>query len=168
MYFFQYAAWLRAQHAAIQVDPAWTEIGPRHRPTRIPVSPPWSMDWAIRFPDGYYAYVYERWFPSGLFKPGSSREGRREHFSFHYGPTNPVFKPNGIPERDKINYPAIIRIDRDRRSPHMHFHGEQHIEQTRVSGFTIEDADPFAFIQAVLDYRAAKGDFDVLLKFKVN
>jgi hypothetical protein len=126
------------------------------------------MDWAIRFPDNFYAYVYERWWPASAFVPGHSRAARREHFSFHYGPTNPKLTANGIPERDKSKYPAIIRIDCDKNGPHLHFHGEGHIPQARVPGLKILDSDPFIFMQAVIEYRNSGNDFDTILHFKVT
>ncbi len=169
MLFPDYAAWLHRGYAAFQVDPAWIEIGPNYGPTVPPNSPPWNMDWAIKFPDGYYAYVYERWHGSGVRGLSMPRWGSRKHFSFHYGPANTSLKPNGIPERDKINYPAIIRIDCDKRGPHLHFHSEDdHILQHRVRGMIIQDSDPFDFMRSVIEHRNTGRDFDSILKFTVT
>jgi hypothetical protein len=167
MIFFQYAAWLKSERAAFQVDPAWSEIGPNYRPTRYPASPPWNMDWAIRFPDGYYAYVYERWYPAGQYVSGQPQRGYRKHFSFHYGPANPVLKPSGIPERSDL-FPAIIRIDCDRWGPHLHFLGQDHIDQASVDGMTIQDVCPFQFMRAVLEHRTTRASFDQIFRFAVK
>jgi hypothetical protein len=167
--FTDYAAWLQKEYAAFQSDPTCVEIGPLLRPTVAPNSPPWNMDWAIKFPDHHYAYVYERWYASGPALPGRSRFGYREHFSFHYGPTNSILKANGIPERDKVVCPAIIRVDCDKHGPHLHFHGEaDHIDQAKIEGMVIQDADPFTFMRAVLEHRAKGTDFDSILNFKVK
>ncbi|MFP5276768.1 MAG: hypothetical protein ACLGPM_06615 [Acidobacteriota bacterium] len=126
------------------------------------------MDWAIVFPDGFYAYVKERWWASGVRIGGKQQPGHREHFSFHYGPTNPRRQPNRIPEKDKVKYPAIIRIDCDPQGPHLHFRDEDdHIEQHRVRGLTIEDSDPFDFMRAVIKHRSTNEGLDSILKFTV-
>lgn len=164
-----YAARLHREYAAFHLDPTWQEIGPLYKPTIRPNSPPWNMDWAIIFPDGYYAYVYERWYTSGIWIPGKPRPGRREHFSFHYGRANHVLKPNGIPEKDKVNCPAIIRIDCDMWGPHLHFHNESdHINQQRVQGMVIQDSDPFEFMRAVIEHRNTGRDFDSIMHFTVT
>lgn len=127
------------------------------------------MDWALLFPEGRYVYVSERWYPLKEWPPRRLRRGRRKHFSYHFGPANPKLQANGIPERDKKNNPAIIRIDCDRWGPHMHFHGEaDHIQQPRVGGMVIEDCDPFVFVRAVLEHRNTSASFDSILNFKVK
>ncbi len=158
-----YVARLTAEHASFIFEPGHREIGPLHNITILPDFPPWNMDWAVFFPDGKHAYLYERWFPSPVAK-----EGVRSHFSFHYGPTGPNFRKGGFPARDKTNYPADIRIDIDKNGPHLHFHGElPHIAQSQVIGLTIADMDPFDFMRAVLKHRETRCDFDTILKFKV-
>jgi hypothetical protein len=126
------------------------------------------MDWAILFPDGKYAHLKERWYPATISAPRSSNWGYRKHFSFHYGMANPSKDSRGIPLPDRINFRPIIRIDHDRWGPHLHFDGEDHIQQIRVQGMTIDDADPFDFMRAVLEHRATNANFDAVMKFQVK
>lgn len=168
MNFTRYAIQFQEKHSLISLEQDCIEIGPVLVPTR-PNSPPWKMDWAVLFSDSKYAYLYERWSPVRSHMLGAARLGFRRHFSFHYGPTNPLKGTMGIPLRDKGNYPAVIRIDVDRWCPHIHFHNEaDHISQTRVVNLTIEDVDPFDFMRAVLQHRSSKADFDAIMNFKVT
>ena len=164
MYYADYVAWLSAEHASFTFEPGVVEVGPLLNPTRLPASPPWNMDWQIKFPDGTQAYLYERWFPV----KGSLRFGQRNAFSFHYGSATPLLRRNGFPARDKANHPAHIRIDLDVYGPHLHFHGElPHIGQEKVQGIIIEKVDPFDFVRAVQQHRSTKADFDAIMKFTV-
>ena len=164
MYYPDYVAWLNAERAKFTFDPGVVEVGPLHNPTRFPASPPWNMDWLIRFSDGMQAYLYERWFPMR----GSLQMGQRAAFSFHYGTVTPLTRGNGFPARDKGNHPAHIRIDLDVYGPHLHFHAElPHIGQEKVTGMVIERVNPFEFVRAVLEHRATKADFDSIMKFTV-
>lgn len=172
MYYADYVTRLMTGYASIPLEPGCREIGPLHVPTRMPKSgkesAPWKMDWAVLFPDGKHAYVYERWFPMRPSSPGAAKEGYRAHFSFHYGKSNLSLRPDGIPARDKVNCPAIIRIDLDRHCPHLHFHAElPHIQQNQVAGMNIVEVDPFVFMRAVLEHRASDADFDTIMKFTV-
>jgi hypothetical protein len=167
MHYTDYARRLITEHAKISYELGFHEIGPTHNPTKLPSSPPWNMDWAVIFSGGKYAYLKERWFPETLTAPRSANLGYRKHFSFHYGPANPATDPRGIPLPDPVNFPPIIRIDKDRWPPHVHFHGEDHIPQTRIQGFAITDAGPFEFMKAVIEHRATGVDFDTIMKFKV-
>lgn len=173
MNFALYATQFQVKHSLISLEQGCIEVGPFFAPTK-PNSPPWKMDWAVLFPDSKFAYLYERWsqVPWSPVRPplsGAARLGYRKHFSFHYGPTNPIKGPTGIPQRDKQNYPALIRIDVDKRGPHIHFHGEaDHILQSRVPELKIEEVDPFDFMRAVLQHRASQTDFDAIMNFKVT
>ena len=172
MNFALYATQFQVKHSRISLEPGCIEIGPILAPTR-PNSPPWKMDWAVFFPDSKVAYLYERWSqvpwtPGCPPLSGAARRGYRKHFSFHYGPTNPIKGPSGIPLRDKQNYPAAIRIDVDKWCPHIHFHGEAHIAQSRVTGLKIEEVDPFDFMRAVLQHRSSTTDFDAIMNFRVT
>lgn len=168
MQYADYVAWLRAEYSSIALEPGCTEIGPLHNPTILPNSPPWNMDWAVYFPDGKHAYLYERWFPVGPRLAGRVRRGSREHFSFHYGTTGPSRRLHGFPARDKVNHPAIIRIDCDKYGPHIHFGSEaDHIAQNRIHGMKITDVNPFEFMRSVLNHRKTGDDFSALMKFTV-
>jgi len=168
MYYTDYVARLMAEHASITFEPDVMEIGPLHNPTVLPGTPPWNMDWLIRFPDGKQAYLYERWFPMKSPPRGGATMGQRGSFSFHYGTTSSRTRRNGFPARDKSNHPAIIRIDLDKKGPHLHFHGElPHIPQAKVKGMKIEDVNPFDFVLAVLEHRTSQADFDAIMKFTV-
>jgi hypothetical protein len=127
------------------------------------------MDWAVFFPDGMHAKLQERWYPVGRRLAGRVLKGYREHFSFHYGPTNAHRDSEGFPVRDKVGHPAIIRIDRDKYGPHIHFHDEaDHIPQSRVAGMIIDDADMFDFVRAVLEFRRSGRGFDDIMGFTVS
>jgi hypothetical protein len=168
MYYSEYVTRLNAEHASFAFETGVTELGPLHNPTGLPATPPWNMDWLIRFPDGKQAYLYERWFPVRTPSRGSLARGKRGAFSFHYGTTSPLTRPNGFPARDKANHPAIIRIDLDKNGPHLHFHGElPHMMQDKVQGLVLENVDPFDFVRVVLEHRARKIDFDAIMKFTV-
>ena len=126
--------------------------------------PPWNFDWCIRFSDGKHIKLKERWFPRPLKLGGI---GYRRFFAFHYGELNPASDPQGFPLKDSVNFPPIIRIDHDAWGPHLHYKGEDHIQQSRVRGFHISNADLFAFIEAV--HRHRKGEeFDQILNFTVT
>jgi len=168
MYFADYANRLLAEHSSLALGPDVVEIGPLHSPTKLPGTPPWNMDWVVRFPDGKQAYLYERWFPARGPSRGGAMMGQRLAFSFHYGTSGTQVRRNGFPARDKANHPAIIRIDLDKNGPHIHFHGElPHIEQDKVIGMVIEDVDPFDFVRAVIEHRSKNTDFDEIMGFKV-
>jgi hypothetical protein len=168
MYYTDYATRLLVERASIAFEPGVTEIGPLHNPTILPGSPPWNMDWLIRFPGRKYAYIYERWFPLRTPSRGGATRGQRRAFSFHYGTLGPLTRRNGFPAIDKANHPAIIRIDLDNKGPHLHFHGElPHIPQEKVKGMSIEDVDPFDFVRAVLEHRRSQADFDDIMNFTV-
>jgi hypothetical protein len=168
MHYTDYGRRLLVEHATFAIEPAWVEIGPLHNPTILPSSPPWNMDWAILFPDGKYAYAKERWYPASISRPRGANWGHRQHFSFHYGTANPARDSRGIPLPDNIHFPAVIRIDKDQWGPHLHFGGENHIPQTRIQGMTIEDADPFDFMRAVLEHRTTGANFDAVMNFQVT
>jgi hypothetical protein len=166
MRFHEYEDWLEREHAAIEteLEPGCVQVGPFLTPTEYPDSPPWKMEWAVIFPDGNFFRVTENWFARTT---SLIRRGERKHFSFHYGPANPLRDAEGLPVRSQ-NYPAIFRADCDRHSPHLHFAGEDHVGQGRVAGLRIDQLEPFDFARAILKYRATGDGFDTILKFKVT
>ena len=163
MRYAEYDSWLQGEYSKITLEPNCIEAG-FLRPTVTPNKPPWQMKWAVIFGDGKYFCAIENW-PSRSVKFGGA--GYREHFSFHYGIANLARDSDGIPLRSP-DYPAIFRIDQDRNGPHIHFGGKDHIGQDRVDGFTISDAEPFQFVQAVLQHRATGGSFDKIMQFTVT
>jgi hypothetical protein len=171
MHYYDYARWLSAERAKITLEPGAIEVGPLHSYTLNPSCPPWHMDWLVRFPDAHHAYLKERWYPETIAAQRSANFGYRKHFSFHYGRTNPADDENGFPRRDPKSFPPIFRIDCDRFGPeraHIHLHGNRHLYQAKIDGFTIKTADPFDFMKAVLEYRTKTGrDFDTIVGFKV-
>jgi hypothetical protein len=168
MNFPDYVTWLKTQRSLITFEPGCTHIGPLYGATALPDSPPWKMDWAVLFPnDNKFAYVYERWIQIPGRLAGIGNLGYRQHFSFHYGPANPRRDKLGIPKRDGVHYPPTIRIDLDKYNPHIHFRGEDHLQQTRIVGMAIANSDPFTFMKAVIEHRKAHADFDTILKFEV-
>jgi hypothetical protein len=125
------------------------ECGPFLNTTSTPKRAPWKVDWAVIFKDGNYVRIKEihRAFTG-------TKQGEREHFSFHYGPAHPTDRDRrGMPTIGNSAPPAVLRIDVDRNPPHIHLDGEDHIEQSRVVGFTIHDADMVDFLRAVVAHR---------------
>jgi len=50
----------------------------------------------------------------------------------------------------------------------MHYNGEDHIQQSRVLGFHISNADLFAFIDAVQRHRNGGESLDQIFNFTVT
>lgn len=147
-----YSADFKGKYAALKGDlleAECIECGPFLRTTSEPARAPWKLDWAVLFKDGNYVRVKE------IYRAFSgSKQGEREHFSFHYGAAHPTDRDSrGMPVTNNTSPPAILRIDVDRNPPHLHLDGENHIEQARVTGFTINDADMVDFLRAVIDHR---------------
>lgn len=161
MLYAQYDKWLQEQYSKIVLEPNCVEAGPYLDPTINPNKPPWKMEWAVIFDDGMYFRVTENW--TNRKGVGS---GYRKHFSFHYGVANPIRDQDGIPCRSPA-YPAIIRIDCDRNGPHLHYSGEDHIQQSRVKSFRISDAEPFEFVRAVMEHRTTGKPFNEIINFQV-
>jgi hypothetical protein len=169
MHYGQYAMWLRQEHskAVLELEPHCVEAGPYLQCTIAPNKPPWQLLWVVKFADGNFLQITENWFRRRGRAIGPGGVGYREHFSFHYGPANPLCDADGVPLRSKA-YPAIFRIDCDRFGPHLHFMGEDHVPQDRVKNFRISDAEPFEFFRSVLTHRATGKGFDSILQFQVT
>jgi hypothetical protein len=164
MRFVEYDAWLQQEYQQLKLDPVCVQIGPFNIPT-LKGRPPWNMDWCVRFPDGKHFNIKERWWPRPIRYGG---RGYRQHFAFHYGETSPLSDARGFPIKDNSNFRTIIRIDSDAYNPHLHFHGQDHIGQEKVRGFNLSDAEPFTFVQAVLQHRETGDDFDKIMQFTVT
>ena len=160
----EYATWFWAEHAKYVLEQGAREVGPRLRPTS-PCGPvPWQLKWAVLFDGGFYAQVTENYTPTKF-----SGQGERKDFAFHYGQTPSSFDPNGFPIYQKRGLPATIRIDCDVPSgPHIHYNGEDHIEQSRVIGLNILKSDLFDFMEAVREHRKTGQPFHEILNFTVQ
>jgi hypothetical protein len=129
-----------------------------------PEMPPWIMDWAILYPDGNHIRVKE------MYKPSAHplyNHGERRHFSFQYGATTSR-DSKGMP-RTASDRDTVIRIDQDQFSPHMHYAGQAHIKQERLTGsFIIEKAEVFEFIEAVETCRQSGCSMEEILFFALK
>lgn len=143
------------------------EVGPILAPKdrKFPASAPFGVDWAVIFADGKYFRVKEAYNRSGPPRIGS---GIRGTFSFHYGMADLKRDPQGFPIFGKLGTPpADIRIDWHPPGPHIHLHGEDHIPQDRVQGYSIVDADFTSFVEAVAKHRRTYEPIQDLLGIKV-
>jgi len=121
---------------------------------KYPRSAPWRCDWGAMFPDGMYFRVKETF---DRVKTPFAGLGMRVHFSFHYGLAHtrlvrgfPEINPRAIPSPPV----ADLRIDMEvNKAPHIHVHSPEHIWQDSVSGFDIQEADMFSFLEAVRNHR---------------
>ena len=169
MRYDDYSRWLGLEHskAVLELQHDDVQVGPYLDCTVVPNKPPWQLKWTVKFSDGKFLRVTENWFRRRTHGSIGGVFGTREHFSFPNGRANPICDADGHPERSNA-FPAIFRIDCDRHGPHLHFMGEDHIPQNRVSNFRIQDADPFQFFRAVLSHRASGEGFDTILGFQVT
>jgi hypothetical protein len=126
------------------------ERGPFLGATQSPMRAPWTMDWAVLFNDGYYVRVKETY----RQLPGSNN-GERHHLSYHYGSANPMKDARGIPVSRGAPKP-VLRIDVDTHFPHIHMNGDDHIDQARVKGYIIKNADMVQFLRAVIEHRKTR------------
>lgn len=143
-------------------------LGPELRPTRgrLALAAPWRSEWGVVFDDGYYFRVKESFNVIGRPNVGA---GLREHFSFHYGRAHASQDSRGYPlMREPDTPPADLRIDIDGNlDPHIHLDSVDHIPQSRVQGFSIRDADMFAFLDAVRNHRKTGETLAELLNITV-
>jgi len=143
-----------------------TEAGPFIDSTAVLNKPPWKMEWAIIFDaDGTYLRVTETWWRRK--PPYLLNTGIREHFSFQYGVAGPLRDLHGIPVRD-YSFQTFIRVDCDTHGPHLHYRGEDHIQQNRVDGFRIASADPFNFVRAILRHKQTGESLATILNFTIR
>lgn len=163
--FTEYVAWFQAELVKVPDDPDVSCIGPILRPTSSQGPVPWKLDWALLFQDGNYLRITENYRP--LPRTRGFPRGERDHFSFHFGKDPGPRDARGFPRRVLNDPGTILRIDLDRRGPHIHFAGDNHIPQSRVEGMIIESFDLFVFLAAVQNhYKTGKG-LDEILGFKV-
>jgi len=134
--------------------------------TNYPEAAPFRSEWGIVFSDGYYFRVYESFARMGAPNTGL---GKRRHFSFHYGKASDKLDFDGFPEVRKPDTPvADLRIDLDRHNkPHIHLLSPDHIYQDEVCGYSIQDADMFSFLRAVIEHRRAAKTLPELLGIEV-
>jgi len=149
----EYLAQFKADYDILKgelLEAGCTECCPFLGATQRPMTAPWTMDWAVLFNDGYYVRIKENY--RALPK---SNAGERDHFSYHYGLQHTVKDSRGIPKTQGAPKP-VLRIDVDRNPPHIHMNGEDHIEQARVKGYIIKNADLVQFLRAVIEHRKSK------------
>jgi hypothetical protein len=156
----EYVKWFTGHYDVLKLD--LLEAKDR----RFPASAPFGVDWAVLFEDGNYFRVKETFNRMGRPRVGM---GVREHFSYHYGRAHPNVDAEGFPLTQEHDTPvANLRIDVDRRlDPHIHVNSTDHIPQTRVSGYTIRDADMIAFLKAVIRHRKTKEPLHEILQITI-
>ncbi len=166
MQFDEYDKWFWEQAGGVALSKGCVQIGPYVTPTVAPNKPPWKLEWTVLFEDGFYLRIKEYWYRRSASLGG---RGTRCSFSFHYGATNDAKDHDGVPIYSE-DCPAIIRIDQDGdwRGPHLHYNGEDHIPQRRVTNLRISDVEPFAFIRAVLEHRNTGRSFPEIMRFTVT
>jgi hypothetical protein len=163
--FAEYERWFDRFHSRITISADEVELGPYITPTRPPKPPPWQLRWAILFSDATHLFITENWWPCPA--PHQSL-GYRKHFAFHYGMTGVLRDELGFPDREETGYGTILRIDVDRHCPHIHFKGEDHIQQHRVKGLDIQKTDPFLFVSAVREHKQTGKPLEEILRFEVE
>lgn len=142
----EYKAWFERGCDGITLEPGFTLIGPDL--IEMGDSPPWSLDFAIMYTDGMYVRIGETYRALPRREGGG---GRLQHCSYHYGRHSGGFKANGYPA---FGNECEIRIDIDPiHQRHIHYRGEDHIPEARVSGLDFDSIDPFKFILAIEVYR---------------
>jgi hypothetical protein len=164
MRFTDYKAKFEARRAALKLPVGTTFEGVGCETRVKPDLPPWIMDWAILYLDGTHIRVKETYKP----KPHPLyEEGERLHFCFQYGATTSR-DAKGMP-RTASDRDTIIRIDRDKFGPHIHYAGRSHIKQEDLNGsFVIDSIDPFEFIEAIETHRQSKCSMEDILFFSLK
>lgn len=164
MLFNDYKANFEARRAALKFPDGTTHEGVGCETKVQPNMPPWIVDWAILYPDGFHIRVKE------LYKPKPHplyNQGRRTQFSFQYGLTT-ARDSKGMP-RTASDRDTIIRLDHDQFGPHMHYAGRNHIQQEELDGkFIIDDIELFEFIDAVDTHRQSHCPMEDILFFDMG
>lgn len=158
----EYAAWFNSEHSKIALERGAQEIGPLLRPTNPAGTVPWQLIWAVLFSDGLHVKITENHCPTRC-----AGVGVRNHFAFHYGQTSASLDPRGLPIKAK-GLTTILRVDCDRKGPHIHYGGQDHIPQARVRGLDIVNLGLFDFVDAVMVNRRTGRLLDEILNFTVN
>ena len=64
---------------------------------------------------------------------------------------------------------TIIRLDRDKWGPHMHYGGKAHLDQQSISGsLIIANIEAFAFVEAVQTVRQSGCSMEEILFFTLK
>lgn len=121
----------------------------------------WHFKWRLEFADGTYIRCRELW----SYRTG--KPARRHEFTYHYGPVARR-DPAGNPDYHHSD-PVVMRVDHKAGEiPHLHYGAPTpHYDQTRVTGYSIVNADMFQYLSAVLLLRADGVPLDVTLGFTV-
>ncbi len=93
--------------------------------------------------------------------------GIRVQFTLHYGRESSQKDANGCPKQIKS---TDIRFDlsTDQHKAHLHYQGEDHIAQSRVSGLEIRSLSIFDFIKGIEQHRATGDPLHDCFGFKVT
>jgi hypothetical protein len=126
-------------------------------------APPWTIMFALLYGDGSYIRIYEHYRQLSRQEGGG---GRLQYFSYHYGPCGSERDEDGFPEMEKD---CFLRIDIDHKSErHIHYAGEDHIREHRISGLNFDSITPFDFIRAVEKHRTIARPLHEILGFEVK
>jgi hypothetical protein len=159
----QFVKWFTAEYDKCDLEEGATECGPYLGPTADPGMPPWKAEWFILYPDSHYIRATENYYAKPRADGGG---GYRKHFSFHYGPTPPL-DANGTPQW-RLDNACDLRIDCDRRGPHLHYGGQDHIPQSRIGGMQISDQGMFDFVRKIQEQRNSHASAEETFGFRVE
>jgi hypothetical protein len=164
MLFSEYKANFDARKASLNFPSGARQLGGTCEAKSRPAMPPWLVDWAILYADGKHIRVKEYYVSQG---PPDFNHGIRKHFCYQYGltsGTDPKDMPWTTSHRD-----TVIRLDCDRWGPHMHYGGNDHLQQESLTGsLAINDVQLFDFIEAVETHRQSGCRFEDILFFELN
>ena len=164
MLFRDYKANFDTKRASLKFEAGTRQKGVGCETKVKPDMPPWVMDWAILYSNGFHIRVKETFKPKE--HPNYNR-GERLHFCYQYGATTAT-DSKGMP-RTASDKDTIIRLDRDPFGPHMHYAGRAHIKQEDLTGsFVIDRAEVFEFIEAVETCRQSGCSMDEILFFSLK
>jgi hypothetical protein len=164
--FQAYEEGIEKAFTALEIPASAFQVGPFVTPT-IPTQPnraPWRLDWALFFDDGMHISIKECFRERPAHFGG---EGERATLAFHYGATPPGRDLDGLHLRHD-SLVTVLRIDVDRKGPHIHYDGRDHIGQSKVEGLTIATADPVLFAKNVLAHRATGQALHLVSGFRVR
>jgi hypothetical protein len=150
MLFSAYKDNFDTRRAALRFSSTVKQLGGNCIAKSRPAMPPWIVDWAVLYSNGFHLRVKE-YFVSKSHPHFD--EGERKHFSYQYGVTSDVDE-KGMP-RTLAKKDNVIRLELDRTDkPHMHLGDTDHIYQEDLTGtFVINNIELFEFVEAVETHR---------------
>ena len=158
-----FETWFDVESDKVKLDDMVNQTGPFVRPTVEPGEPPWSVKWLLFFKDDKYLRLNENYYRRSSHSGGGAH---RAQFSFHYGNIPPKrYGSLAWQKEEQVD----LRFDLDGRiGPHIHFNGEDHILQSRVSGIQVTDQTMFTFIEGIRMHRQSGAPLETVFGFKVN